>query len=268
MRLKEGDVEMSGSISLQLDRDVATVVLNRPEKLNAMTSAMYREFGEVFDRLNSDDSVRCVVLRGAGDRAFCPGSDIGEFESPRADRDQAKAYAALTLPPTLKLWNCPHPTVALINGVCVGGGLEMAMMCDIRICGQSSRFGIPINRLGLTVDYDELKILTDVLGRTVALEILLEGRLFDAQEALGRGLVSQVVADDLVEKTANSVARQIADGAPLVNRWHKKFLRRLADPRPLSDAEREEAYDCYETEDFETGCKAFTAKAKPVFKGR
>ncbi len=259
---------MSGSISVQLERDVATVVLNRPEKLNAMTSAMYRQFGEVFDRLNSDDSVRCVVLRGAGERAFCPGSDIEEFESQRMGRDQAKAYAALTLPPTLKLWNCPHPTVALINGACVGGGLEMAMMCDIRICGTSSRFGIPINRLGLTVDYDELTILTQTLGRRVALEILLEGRLFDAEEALGRGLVSEMVADDLVEKTAVTVARRIADGAPLVNRWHKKFLRRLTDPQPLSDAERDEAYDCYETEDFETGCNAFATKTKPVFKGR
>jgi enoyl-CoA hydratase/carnithine racemase len=242
-------------------------MLDRPDKLNAMTVSMYRQFGEMFDRLNADDSVRCVVLRGAGARAFCPGSDIGEFESQRANRDKAKAYATLTLPPTLKLWNCPHPTLALIHGACVGGGFELAMMCDIRICGQSSRFGIPINRLGLTVDYDELKILTDTIGQRAALEILLEGRLFGADEALARGLVSRTVVDGEVETATYEVARRIAEGAPLVNRWHKKFLRRLADPRPLSDAEREEAYDCYETEDFKAGLEAFSKKVKPAFKG-
>ena len=244
------------------------MVLNRPDKLNAMTVAMYRQFGEIFDRINGDESVRCVVLRGAGERAFCPGSDIGEFGSERADRAQAKAYAATTLPPMLKLLHCPHPTLALIRGVCVGGGLELAMMCDIRICGQSSRFGIPINRLGLTVDYDELGILAEAIGRQAALEILLEGRLWSAEEALARGLVGRAVADDQVEEVAYDVARRIAEGAPLVNRWHKKFLRRLADPRPLEEAEREEAYDCYETEDFKIGCDAFEAKAKPHFKGR
>ena len=259
---------MSESILLQLEDSVATVVLNRPHKLNAMTVEMYCRFGEVFDELNANELVRCVVVRGAGQRAFCPGSDIGEFDSARADREKAKVYADLTLPPTLKLWNCPHPTLALINGACVGGGFEIAMMCDIRICGQSSRFGIPINRLGLTVDYDELKILTDTLGRRTPLEILLEGRLFSADEALSRGMVSRIVADGLVETTVNEVARRIADGAPLVNRWHKKFLRRLADPRPLSDAERDEAYDCYETEDFKAGCQAFAAKVEPAFKGR
>ena len=96
---------MSGSILLQCEDGIATVVLNRPDKLNAMTIEMYRRFGEVFNELNANDSVRCVVLRGAGERAFCPGSDIGEFDSARADRAKAKEYAALTLPPTLKLWN-------------------------------------------------------------------------------------------------------------------------------------------------------------------
>lgn len=258
---------MNESILLQLADGVATVVLNRPNKLNAMTVEMYRRFGEVFDELNANQLVRCVVVRGAGERAFCPGSDIGEFDSARADREKAKAYAALTLSPTIKLWDCPHPTLALINGACIGGGFEIAMMCDIRICGQSSRFGIPINRLGLTVDYDELKILTDTLGRRTALEILLEGRLFSPDEALARGMVSRVVPDGQVEAAIDEVARRIADAAPLVNRWHKKFVRRLADPRPLSDAERDEAYDCYETEDFKAGCQAFTAKARPVFKG-
>lgn len=259
---------MPETILVEREDGVVTVTLNRPEKLNAMTLDMYQRLGAVFDGLNADDSVRCVVVRGAGERAFCPGSDIGEFDSVRADVDKAREYARLTMAATDKLKDCPHPTVALIRGVCVGGGLEMAAMCDLRICGRSSRFGIPINRLGLTVDYDELAILANVCGIPAALEILLVGRLLDADEAQAKGLVNRVVADDAVETAAYETAQRIASGAPLVNRWHKKFLRRLTDSRPLTDAERDEAYACYETEDYRIGCAAFAAKETPVFKGK
>ncbi len=207
-------------------------------------------------------------MRGAGARAFCPGSDIGEFDASRADVAQAKAYAELTARATAKLRDCPHPTVALIRGVCIGGGLELASLCDIRICGATSRFGIPINRLGLTVDYDELDDLVAALGPRIVLEILLEGRLIEADEALAKGLVSRVVADDDVEAEAYATARRIAEGAPLVNRWHKKFVRRLRDPAPLGEAERDEAYACFATEDYRIGREAFRAKTTPVFKGR
>jgi enoyl-CoA hydratase/carnithine racemase len=259
---------MTNTILLEVEQAIATVTLNRPEKLNAMTIEMYGRFGEVFDELSGNPEIRCVVVRGAGGRAFRPGSDIGEFDTGRTGIQQAKEYAEFTMGATVKLKNCPHPTIALIQGACVGGGLEIAAMCDIRICGESSRFGIPINRLGLTVDYDELQILFDAFGPKAVLEILLDARLFGAEEALNRGLVSRVCADDEVEQETYQTARRIADSAPLVNHWHKKFVRRLLDPRPLTQEERDEAYEAYETEDYRTGYQAFAEKRNPQFKGR
>jgi enoyl-CoA hydratase/carnithine racemase len=166
------------------------------------------------------------------------------------------------------LHECRHPMVAQIHGICVGGGLEIAALCDLRICGMSSRFGVPINRLGLSMGLREMQGLLTLAGKAVTLEILLEGRVFGADEALQKGLVTRVVPDDKVAEEAYATARRIADGAPLVARWHKKFMRRLHDPAPLTQAELDEGYLCYDTEDFRAGYQAFLAKTKPGFKGR
>ena len=135
------------------------------------------------------------------------------------------------------LAHCRHPLVAQIHGICVGGGLEIAALCDLRICGESSRFGAPIKNLGLVMAYPEMAPLVRLVGADVALEILLEGRIFDAAEAQEKRLVTRVVADDRVAEEARATAERIAEGAPLVARWHKKFARRLGDPRPLAAAE-------------------------------
>ena len=259
---------MPDDILIERDGAVATVVLNRPAKLNAMTKAMWRRLGEALAALSAEDSVRCVVLRGAGGRAFSPGNDIGEFETERSNVEQARAYGAIMHETLTALRDCRHPTVALIEGICVGGGLEIAALCDIRICGRSSRFGIPINRLGLVMTYPELDGLRALVGRAVALEILLEGRVFDAAEAKDKGLVNRVVEDAAVAEEAGATARRIAAGAPLVQRWHKKALARLEDPAPLTPAELDEGYDCYATEDFRIGRQAFLAKQDPKFAGR
>jgi enoyl-CoA hydratase/carnithine racemase len=163
---------------------------------------------------------------------------------------------------------CRHPTLAQIHGVCVGGGLEIAAMCDLRICGTSSRFGIPVNKLGLVMAYGELQGLLSVVGRAAALEILLEGRVFGADEALAKGLVNRVVADDKVAAECREASERVAAGAPLVARWHKKFIRRLADPAPIPQAEWDEGFACFDTEDYATGRAAFLAKTKPEFSGR
>ncbi|MFM9980540.1 MAG: enoyl-CoA hydratase/isomerase family protein, partial [Burkholderiales bacterium] len=164
--------------------------------------------------------------------------------------------------------NCRHPVVAMIHGICVGGGLEIAGLADIRICGESSRFGAPIKNLGLVMAYGEIGALISLAGRATAMEILLEGRVFGAQEAKDKGLVTRVVPDDKVEEETLMSARSIAEGAPLVARWHKKFARRLADPAPLTDAEYDEGFACFGTEDFRIGYKAFLAKKTPDFEGR
>ncbi len=259
---------MNAPIEVERDGVIATVVLNRPEKLNALTKSMWQSLGETVSALSADDALRCIVLCGAGTRAFAPGNDIGEFEHERANAAQARAYGAVMTATIEALEQCRHPLVALIHGICVGGGLEIAANCDLRVCGRSSRFGIPINRLGLVMAHAELRGLLGLVGRAATLEILLEGRVFGAEEALAKGLVTRVVADEDVEQEAYATAQRIAAGAPLVARWHKQFVRRLADPRPLTPAELEEGYACFDSEDFRIGYRAFLDKVTPKFSGR
>ncbi|MEK9900347.1 MAG: enoyl-CoA hydratase-related protein [Rhodospirillaceae bacterium] len=261
--------EHADVVLVERDGDIATVVLNRPEKLNALNKAMWTRVAEVMRELGGDDSIRCVVLRGAGDKAMGPGADISEFATERANAEQAEAYGGLMHDAMHAIRDCPHPVIALIKGLCVGGALEIALMCDMRICGEGSRFGVPINRLGLVMAYPEVEALVGLVGRSVALEILYEARVFGAAEAKDKGLVNRVVADDAVEDEAYATARRIADGAPLVNRWHKKFVDRvLAGGPPFTEAEAKEGFACFDTEDFNTGYKAFLAKEKPAFRGK
>jgi enoyl-CoA hydratase len=247
---------------------IATVVLNRPDKLNAMNKPMWLALRAAIDSLSADDSIRCIVLRGAGEKAFCPGADIAEFDSERSNSAQAAAYGQVLHDVITSLSNCPHPLVAQIHGICVGGGLLIASLCDIRICGESSRFGVPVKDLGLVEAYAEMAPLVRIAGPDVALEILLEGRVFGAAEAREKRLVTRVVGDALVASEALATARRIADGAPLVARWHKKFARRLADPTPITEQENRECFACFDTEDFRIGREAFLAKARPTFLGR
>jgi enoyl-CoA hydratase/carnithine racemase len=156
----------------------------------------------------------------------------------------------------------------MIHGACVGGGLELACCCEMRICGENSRFGVPVKNLGLVVALNEMQAVAAVVGRANALEIVLEGQVFDAQTAQGMNLVNRIVAPDQVTAEVEATARRIAQGAPLVARWHKQFARRLSDPTPLTEADIEESYACFDTADFQTGYKAFLNKEKPDFEGR
>jgi len=259
---------MSGEILLGRSGDIATVTLNNPERLNALNLAMWKRLGETMRELDADKALRCVVLRGAGGQAFASGADVSEFEKTRNNSKVARKYGEQLETTMDAIAGCRHPIVAMIHGACVGGGMEIISQCDLRICGTSSRFGIPINKLGLVVGYGEMAGLIGLAGRSASLEILLEGRILNAAEAKDMGLVNRVVADDKVEEEAMAAARRIAAGAPLVARWHKKFARRLAQPRPVGKTERNEAYACYDTADFREGVAAFLAKRKPNFKGK
>jgi enoyl-CoA hydratase len=255
-------------VSVTRDGAIATVALNNPDKLNALNRGMWERLGQVMNELAADEALRCIVLRGAGDKAFAAGADISEFESERADAAQAAAYGEMIHQTMQAVGRCRHPTVALIRGACIGGGLEIAAMCDLRICGTSSRFGVPVNRLGLTMGYGELQGLLGLVGRAATLEILLEGRVFEAAEAYRKGLVNRVVPDDEVEGEAYATAARIAAGAPLVARWHKRFIDRLTVAVTPDTEEWQQGYACFDTADYREGVRAFLAKEKPRFTGR
>ncbi len=259
---------MTDLVLIERDGPIATVVLNRPAKLNAFTKAMWGELGAAIDTLSADDAIRCIIVRGAGEKAFSPGNDIGEFATERSNRSQAIEYGAIMHATVAAFERCRHPLVAQIHGICVGGGMEIAALCDIRICGTGSRFGAPIKNLGLVMAHSEMAPLVRIVGADVALELLLEGRIIDAAEAREKRLVTRVVADDQVGAEALATAGRIASGAPLVARWHKRFANRLRDSRPLSAAERLEAFECFDSEDFRIGYRAFLAKKRPDFVGR
>jgi len=258
---------MSELVLVRRDGDIATVILNRPDKLNALSKALWRAVGDAVAALDSDEGMRCVVLRGAGDKAFSPGADITEFGRERSNLEQARAYGKVMHESMARIAACRHPTIAMIKGVCVGGGLELAIMCDLRICGESSRFGVPINRLGVIMAYPEIAALIDLVGRSTALEILLEGRVFGAAEAKEKRLVTRLVPDGEVEAETYAAARRIADGAPLSNRYHKKFARRLLDPRPLTPEEFDEGFATAASQDYQEGCRAFAERRQPSFRG-
>ena len=259
-------------VLVEREGDVATVLLNRPDKLNALNMEMWKRVGEVFRSLDGDDGLRCVVLKGGGDKALAPGADISEFAYTRNDSAQASEYGGLMHEAMAAIRDCRVPVVARIGGLCVGGGLELALMCDLRIAGAGARFGIPVSRLGLVMAYPEVEALVDLVGPSVALEILLEARVFDAEEAKDKGLVNRVVPDEELDADVAETVKRISSGAPLVNRWHKKFIRRVVagarTPAPLTREEAAEGFACFDTEDFQEGVRAFLAKETPRFKGR
>jgi len=230
-----------GRVRIEREADLAHVLLDLPATLHVLDRTGWIDLTRSMEALSGDAALRCVLIRGTGGRAFSAGSDIGAFPKQRETRDDVRSYGRAIYGALSAVRGCVHPTVAVIEGLCVGGGLEIAACCDLRICGESSRFGVPINRLGLTMAYEELNPLVELLGPGPVLELLLTGDLIAAGRAREVGLVQRVAPDEEVLAAGLQVARKVADGAPLVNRWHKRFIRRLADPAPLTDAEREEA---------------------------
>ena len=258
---------MSSQVHVDVTTPIATVRLDGPERHNVLDVDGWRALAEALDGLSERDDVRSAVVCGTGGRAFSAGSDIASFSEQRETPEQVRDYADAISSALRAVRVCRHPTVAVIEGICVGGGLEIAACCDLRVCGESSRFGAPINRLGLTMSYDELEPLVQLLGPSPVLEILLSGELIDAERARTVGLVNRIHPDTAVVEQGYGLAARIAAGAPLVNRWHKKFIRRMHERRVLSNEEREEAHAAFATEDYREGRTAFLEKRDPDFRG-
>ncbi len=246
----------------------ATIYFNNPGRMNALSLEMWRQLGSQLGALSADLDLRCIVLRGTGGKAFASGADISEFPNVRANADQAKSYAENMKPALDHLHHCPLPTLSVIEGVCVGGGLELAALCDLRICNESARFGIPINRIGHVLPYPATAALVELIGRSNTLEILLEGRVFGAEEAKAMGLVNRVVPDDAIEDEASKMIDRIAAGAPIAARLHKKMAARVLSPTAITQADIDEAFSACDSDDYREGVAAFIEKRRPVFNGK
>ena len=224
---------MADEVFAERDGSIATVVLNRPDKLNAMDKTSWTLLDGIMAELDAQDDVRCIVVRGVDNRAFSAGSDISAWSEQRTTREDVRDYSKILEDSVNRAFSCRHPVIAAINGVCMGGGLLIASVCDIRICGESSRFGVPINRLGMTVSYAELGALGRIVSPSAALEILLEGNVFGAAHAKELGLINHIVPDADVESEAQALAQKISARAPVVNRWRKQFVHRVPARAPL-----------------------------------
>jgi enoyl-CoA hydratase len=259
---------MTDVVLNQREGAVAKITLNRPDKMNAFTVDMWTRLAEAFRSISADETVRCVVLEGAGGRAFAAGADIGEFGQHRHDALSATQYGRLISEAITSVRDCPHPIVTSISGACIGAGLEIAAVTDIRLCTAGSKFGAPVRNLGLTMSHAELHGLVSLIGRARTLELLLEGKIYSAADAKDMGLVNRVLAtpDDL-QSEVKATTERILDGAPLVARWHKRFIRQIAEASTLSPADYDEAFECFDTADFTEGVAAFLEKRKPVFRG-
>ncbi len=261
---------MAGNPEISWVRDdvLARVQLSHPGRMNAITVGMWQQLAECFRWIAGQSGLRAVEIRGA-DGAFAAGADISEFGRLRATPEQARRYHEDIIAPALTaIAHCPIPVLAAIDGVCVGGGLEIASVCDLRIASDRSRFGIPIHALGFPLAPREADALVALVGPSVALEMLLEGRVFGADEALCKGLIHRVVAATEWERDICMTLERLCGMAPHAARRSKWLIRTLAAgrrPDDMSPAEFDACWDFADTQDYRRGIAAFLDRKRPDF---
>jgi enoyl-CoA hydratase len=249
---------------------IGWLVFNNPERHNAVSLEMWEAAIRIIQDFVADDAVRVIVVRGEGGRAFVSGADISKFEDERAAANAVQRYDEATEGTYTALRASPKPTIAMIQGYCIGGGMNLAVCCDLRFCNESARFAIPAAKLGLGYGYSRVKRLLDVTSAPFAREIFFTARQFTAEEAAGMGLVNRVLPDGELEAYVTDTARQIAANAPLTVKALKTVIAEaLKDPddRDLARCDQLVA-DCFASQDYAEGRQAFKEKRKPVFTGR
>ncbi len=259
----------SDKIIAKREGGIGWMILNNPERHNAISLEMWEGALEIMADFSADPTVRVMVVTGAGGKAFASGADISKFADERQEATALAHYQATTQQAYAAVQAMAIPTIAMVRGYCIGGGTALAVCCDIRICNDTAKFGVPAARLGLGYGLGRTRPLVDLIGPAFAKEMFFTGRHFDASEAERMGLVNRVVADDQLEATVEEMARTIAANAPLTVRCSKRVVTEvLKDAQDRDIAATERAVDaCFASNDYKEGQAAFMAKRKPVFTG-
>jgi len=244
------------------------LIFNNPERRNAVSIDMWEAIPQVLERFAADSEVRLVVLAGAGDKAFVSGADISQFESQRSNPEAVQRYEEIAEGAQRRLQTYDKPVLAMIRGYCLGAGVNIANVCDLRIASEDARFGIPAAKMGLGYRASSMKNLVDTVGAPYAREIMLTGRQFTAAEAKAMGLVHHVVPVSELESFTRKLCGDIAANAPLTMRAAKRIIRELTKKDFDAALCRTWVKECFDSEDYAEGRRAFMEKRKPVFKGK
>ncbi|NNM71748.1 enoyl-CoA hydratase-related protein [Enterovirga aerilata] len=246
---------------------MAAITLTRPDGLNAIDLETADALAAAFRTVSADETLRCVILRSGEPRAFSVGADLREFAEKRATPDEARRYEARASGMFDALRACPHPVVAQIEGYCLGSGLGLALLCDLRIGTRSSRLGMGASRTAHLIPAPYLRIVLEIVGLATAMELVLEGRAYDGRESFEKGLLTRVVpASELNAEVSATVAR-IVEGPPRAVRWHKAALTALAAPG-IRMLDEDEPFRAVGSHDYQEGIRAFLEKREPVFSGQ
>ncbi len=255
-----------------MDEDGSTLHIrfNNPERHNALSVDMWEAVPVLLAQAETDERVRLVVFSGAGEKAFVSGADISQFEDMRAAREAVARYELMAEQALMGIYNFSKPTLACIRGYCIGGGVNVAMSCDIRIASSDAVFSIPAARLGLGYRYSAMKNLVDLVGPGVAKDLFFTARRISAVEAKEVGLISRVCAPDQLPTLLAEYTQALATNAPLTVRAGKAIVAEILKPSPEVDFDKCRALiqGCFQSEDYAEGRKAFMEKRKPVFRGK
>jgi enoyl-CoA hydratase/carnithine racemase len=259
-----------GKILQSVSDGVGVITFNNPEKRNAMSLEMWEGLGSALIEMRGNPDVRVVIMTGAGDKAFVSGADISQFEKTRHNAQASEEYSKRSAAQRALLSDYPKPTIACIRGFCLGGGMQVAMLADIRFAADNSQFGIPAAKLGIAYGYDGLKHLVSLVGPSWARLIMYTGMRIDAAEALRIGLVDRVLPGAELWDATIEIARTISGNAPLAIKAAKITIAQVLNDESNRDMEAIKAVGtaCMDSEDFREGRQAFMEKRKPQFKGR
>lgn len=249
---------------------VGHLIFNNPAKLNAVSLEMWEKAFTVLDGFAKDPAIRAVVVSGTGGRAFVSGADISKFESERASEEAAAKYNATSARAYDALYNFPKPTIAKITGYCIGGGMNLAVCCDLRFCNEAAKFGIPAAKLGLGYGYAPIGRAAEIIGLSRAMEMIYTARQFSAKEAYDIGLVNRVLPDGELDDAVAETCSLIAANAPMTIALAKASAREIGKPSAQRDLGKLAAMAkaCFDSADYAEGRKAFMEKRKPKFEGK